>query len=92
MTAGAQITWSLATAGALLLPRYGTPTAYVARGCRYVVEWYDDDRERWGTVSLVIYAYGRDGGPSIWSGSAICGPGDTMIETVRAAREASRTP
>ncbi len=67
-------------------PLYGKSIpVYVARGITYQIEWYDDNRDFDGTVSLCVYAFRADG-TQVWSGCAPAYGDSTMLEMVRDAR------
>jgi hypothetical protein len=63
---------------------------YLARGCAYEFEWYENASEnRYGQGVVMVHAFGKDD-RLIWSGSTFYDVGDRVIDVVRWARDSAK--
>tara|TARA_R110000824_G_scaffold347835_2_gene534591 strand:+ start:336 stop:611 length:276 start_codon:yes stop_codon:yes gene_type:complete len=59
--------------------------AYIARGCEYVIECYDDLSD--GIAGVVVYCYSAKG-VRRWDSCTSVHPGERVIDVVRSAKDA----
>ena len=69
-----------------LAEQFGSSPEYLARGCAYQIEWYEEAREnRNGEGGVVVTAFGKDD-RMLWSAATSYRVGDRVIDVVRLAR------